>query len=59
MRTPLIVGNWKMHKTLAEARELVSDLREGVATITGVEILICPPVCSMATSSPHPHCAAR
>ena len=44
MRTPLIAGNWKMHKTLAEARELVADIREGVAGITGVEILICPPV---------------
>ena len=22
MRTPLVVGNWKMHKTLAEAREV-------------------------------------
>lgn len=44
MRTPLIAGNWKMHKTLAEARELVAEIREGVAAIAGVEILICPPV---------------
>ena len=44
MRRPLIVGNWKMHKTLAEARELVATIREGIAAITGIEILICPPV---------------
>ena len=44
MRTPLIAGNWKMHKTLAEARELVVGIREGLTTISGVDVLICPPV---------------
>ncbi len=42
-RTPLIAGNWKMHKTLAEARELVTGIREGLANVSGVEVLICPP----------------
>ena len=43
---PLIAGNWKMHKTLAEARELVKGIRDGmqgVEGIDGVEVLICPP----------------
>jgi triosephosphate isomerase len=44
MRTPLIAGNWKMHKTLAEARELVTGIRAGIDGIRGVDILICPPV---------------
>ena len=44
MRTPFIAGNWKMHKTLAEARELVAGIREGLTTISGVDVLICPPV---------------
>ncbi len=43
MRKPLIAGNWKMHKTLAEARELVSGIRERAQKVTGVDILICPP----------------
>jgi triosephosphate isomerase len=43
MRTPLIAGNWKMHKTLAEARELVASVSDGLTTITGVDVLICPP----------------
>jgi len=46
MRTPLIAGNWKMHKTLAEARELVSSLRAGLESSSdslGVDVLICPP----------------
>ncbi len=44
MRTPLIAGNWKMHKTLADARALVSGLVEGVGSAPGVDVLICPPV---------------
>ena len=44
MRTPLIAGNWKMYKTLVEARELMSGLRDGIEGILGVEILVCPPV---------------
>ncbi len=44
MRTPFIAGNWKMHKTLAEARELVTSLRERIEGVRGVDMLICPPV---------------
>lgn len=44
MRTPFIAGNWKMNKTLAEARELVSGLLAGLGGATDVEVLICPPV---------------
>src|SRR3990172_4281416 len=44
MRTPLIAGNWKMHKTLAEARELVVGIRDGLTNVIGVDVLICPPV---------------
>jgi len=43
MRTPLIAGNWKMHKTLAEARELVQGILEQSQDIAGVDILLCPP----------------
>lgn len=43
MRTPMIAGNWKMHKTLAEARELVKGVREGTEGDWGVDVLVCPP----------------
>jgi len=33
MRTPLIAGNWKMHKTLAEGRELVRGIQDGLARV--------------------------
>ncbi len=43
MRTPIIAGNWKMHKTLAEAVQLAHEIREAVAAISGVEVVLCPP----------------
>ena len=43
MRKPLIAGNWKMHKTLAEARELVNGIRDGLRDDVNVDVLICPP----------------
>jgi len=44
MRTPFIAGNWKMHTTLAEARELVAGIKERMASVSGVDILLCPPL---------------
>ena len=43
MRKPFIAGNWKMHKTLAEARELIAGIRAGLEGVTGVDVLICTP----------------
>ena len=43
MRKPFIAGNWKMHKTLAEARELITGIRAGLEGVTGVDVLICTP----------------
>ena len=46
-RIPLVAGNWKMYKTIAEARQLVPDLVRGLATVEGVEKVICPPFTSL------------
>jgi triosephosphate isomerase (TIM) len=43
MRTPLVAGNWKMNKTAAEARELVSVMRDRLGEIPNVEKVLCPP----------------
>lgn len=43
MRKPFITGNWKMFKTVAEARHLVSELVPGLQAINGVDRAICPP----------------
>jgi len=43
MRTPLVAGNWKMYKTVAEARHLVSEMVPALQSITSVEKVLCPP----------------
>src|SRR6266508_271758 len=43
MRTPLIAGNWKMYKTIAEAVELAEALLGGLGDTHDREVLICPP----------------
>ena len=42
MRTPLVAGNWKMNKTAAEARELVSTMKDKLREIPNVEKVVCP-----------------
>jgi triosephosphate isomerase len=42
-RVPLIAGNWKMHKTVAEAEAYIQALLPRVSTTDGVEVAICPP----------------
>lgn len=48
MRTPIIAGNWKMNKNVAEAVELVRALREATADVEKVEIVVCPPFVALA-----------
>jgi triosephosphate isomerase len=43
MRTPVVAGNWKMFKTVAEARHMVSEMVPGLQPIKGVEKVLCPP----------------
>lgn len=47
MRIPLVAGNWKMYKTVAEARHLVSELVPGLQVLEGVERVLCPPFPSL------------
>ena len=41
-RTPLIAGNWKLHKTVAEAEEFIAALLPRVSSADGVDVAICP-----------------
>jgi triosephosphate isomerase len=50
MRKPLVAGNWKMNKTIAETRELISALAETLNQIKHVEKVICPPFVSLQTA---------
>jgi triosephosphate isomerase len=46
-RTPLVAGNWKMHKTVAEARDLTASITRS-ALPAGVEVVVCPPFIALA-----------
>ncbi|GAB4533205.1 MAG: triose-phosphate isomerase [Anaerolineae bacterium] len=48
MRTPIVAGNWKMHKTIAEAVELTRGVRRGVMDLKDVEVVLCPPFTALA-----------
>ena len=49
-RTPFIAGNWKMHKTIAEAEAFVPSLLPAVQGFQGVEIAVCPPFLALAAT---------
>ncbi len=46
-RRPYIVGNWKMHKTIAESEAFVGALLPRVAAVGGVDFGVCPPYLSL------------
>jgi triosephosphate isomerase (TIM) len=43
MKTPIICGNWKMYKTVAETVKYVKEFRSLVKDLVGVEIALAPP----------------
>jgi triosephosphate isomerase len=51
MRTPVIAGNWKMYKTVTEARHMVSEMVPGLQAIKGVEKVLCPPFTALLAVS--------
>jgi len=51
MRTPLVAGNWKMNRTIMEARELVSKMSAGLREIEMVERVLCPPFTALEAVS--------
>jgi triosephosphate isomerase len=40
---PLIAGNWKMHKTIAEAEDYIQGLLPRVAGVDAVDVALCVP----------------
>ena len=43
MRTPIIAGNWKMYKTVADAVKYVKEFRALAKDVANVEIVVAPP----------------
>ena len=48
-RVPLIAGNWKMNLTLEESETLIRRIKEGIAKLEGVDVLVAPPYTSLST----------
>ncbi|OGS22469.1 MAG: triose-phosphate isomerase [Elusimicrobia bacterium RIFOXYA2_FULL_39_19] len=42
MRKPIMAGNWKMHKTIAESVDFVSKVKSNVSDVKDCEIVVCP-----------------
>ena len=53
-RTPIIAGNWKMHKTGRDAAALVGELKAAVRAVPAadVDIVVCPPFTALAAVGP-------
>ncbi len=49
MRKPFVCGNWKMHKTAAEAAALVRELRQRLSD-SGAEVAVAPPFTALASA---------
>ena len=45
---PMIAGNWKMHKTLTEARDLAWKIVQGVGPEIRAEVVLAPPYTALA-----------
>lgn len=45
---PFIAGNWKMHKTIPDARELVRAIREESADLDGAQLVVLPPFTALS-----------
>jgi triosephosphate isomerase len=64
-RKKMIAGNWKMHKTSNEARELVKDILIELGKFADCDVVLCPPftalpvVSEMLTSAPNVRLGAQ
>lgn len=49
VRQPILVANWKLHKTLAEARQFVDDLWTQCPDPGALEVVLAAPFTALAT----------
>lgn len=48
MRKQIIAANWKMHKTLSEAKSFMEEIKDALPSREQVETVICPPALFLA-----------
>jgi triosephosphate isomerase (TIM) len=49
MRIPVIAGNWKMHKTTKEARDLAHGIKAGAGNVSHCQVVLAPPFTALST----------
>ena len=47
----VVAGNWKMNTTVSEAVALAAGVLDGAESVSGVELVLCPPFVSLAAVS--------
>jgi triosephosphate isomerase len=47
MRIPLVAANWKMHFTIAQALQLVAEVKVALQGVSGAEVVFCPPATAL------------
>ena len=43
MRQVMVAGNWKMNGSSDSVKELMAGIKEGMASVTKAEVVVCPP----------------
>lgn len=43
MRQPMVAGNWKMNGSSSSVKELIAGIKDGMASVTKAEVVVCPP----------------
>jgi triosephosphate isomerase (TIM) len=49
-RRPLLAANWKMHKTVAETVAFLDRFLPGVAGLSAIDLVVCPPYTALAAA---------
>jgi len=47
MRRKFVAGNWKMNKTISEARQLITELLLALKPLEGIDRAVCPPATAL------------
>ncbi len=48
MRQVMVAGNWKMNGTSESVKELMAGIKDGMASVTKAEVVVCPPAVYLA-----------
>ncbi len=51
MRKKIVAGNWKMNKTVSEAKHLAEAIKNDLAECREVDVVLCPPFIALKTVS--------